>query len=49
MDATIEKIEWLAADVRKYQTDKAERETAGIGNMETVNQVELAVVAELEF
>ena len=29
--------------------DKAERETADIGNMEAVNPVELAVVAEPEF
>ena len=48
-DAAIEKTEQLAADVKKYQTDKAERETAGIGNAEAVNPVELAVVAEPEF
>ncbi|WP_275443332.1 DUF6674 family protein [Petralouisia muris] len=48
-DATIEKIEQLAADVKQYQTDKAERETAGIGNMGAVNPVELAIVAEPEF
>lgn len=49
VDAAIEKAERLAADVKQYQTDKAERETAGIGNMEAVNPIELAVVAELEF
>lgn len=48
-DAAIEKTEQLAAEVKQYQTDKAERETAGIGNMEAVNPVELAVVAEPEF
>ena len=48
-DAAIEKTERLAADVKQYQTDKAERETAGIGNVEAVNPVELAVVAEPEF
>ncbi len=48
-DAAIEKTERLAADVKQYQTDKAERETAGIGNAEAVNPVELAVVAEPEF
>lgn len=49
VDATIEKTERLATDVKQYQTDKAERETAGIGNVEAVNPVELAVVAEPEF
>ncbi len=48
-DAAIEKMERLAADVKQYRTDKAERETAGIGNVEAVNPVELAVVAEPEF
>lgn len=48
-DAAIEKTERLAADVKQYQTDKAERETAGIGNAEAVNPIELAVVAEPEF
>jgi len=48
-DAAIEKTERLAADVKQYQTDKAERETAGIGNVETVNPVEPAVLAEAEF
>ena len=48
-DAAIAKTEQLAAEVKQYQTDKAERETAGIGNVEAVNPVELAVVAEPEF
>lgn len=48
-DAAIEKTEQLAIDVKQYQTDKAERETVGVGNMETVNLVELAVAAEPEF
>ena len=48
-DAAIEKTEQLAVDVKQYQTDKAERETVGVGNMETVNPVELAVAAEPEF
>ncbi|MBO5033774.1 MAG: hypothetical protein J6D08_18205 [Lachnospiraceae bacterium] len=48
-DAAIEKTEQLAADVKQYQTDKTERETGSIGNMETVNPAELARVAEPEF
>ncbi len=48
-DAAIEKTEQLAADVKKYQTDKAEREMGGADSMEAVNPVELAVVAEPEF
>lgn len=48
-DAAIEKTEQLAIDVKQYQTDKAERETVGVGNMETVKLVELAVAAEPEF
>lgn len=48
-DAAIEKTEQLAADVKKYQTDKAEREMGSVDNMEAVNPVELAVVAEPEF
>ena len=48
-DAAIEKTEQLAADVKKYQTDKAERETGSVDSMEAVNPVELAVVAEPEF
>lgn len=48
-DAAIEKTEQLAAGVKQYQTDKAERETGSIGNMEAVNPAELAVVAESEF
>ena len=43
------KTEQLAADVKQYQMDKAERETAGIANVEAVNPVELANVAEPEF
>ena len=49
VDAAIEKTEQLATEVKQYQTDKAERETAGIANVEAVNPVELAVVAEPEF
>ena len=48
-DAAIEKTEQLAADVKKYQTDKAEREMGSVDSMEAVNPVELAVVAEPEF
>ena len=48
-DAAIEKTEQLAADVKQYQTDKAERETGGIDNMEAVNPMEFARVAEPEF
>ena len=48
-DAAIEKTERLAAEVKQYQADKAEWETAGIGNAEAVNPVELAVVAEPKF
>ena len=48
-DATIEKTERLAADVKQYQTDKAEREKGNIGNVEAVNPVDLASVAEPEF
>lgn len=48
-DAAIEKTEQLAADVKKYQTDKAEREVGSVDSMEAVNPVELAVVAEPEF
>ena len=48
-DAVIEKIEQFAVDVKHYQTDKAERETGSIDNMEAVNSVELAMVAEPEF
>ena len=44
-DAAIEKTEQLAADVKQYKTDKAER----VDNVEAVNPVELAVVAEPEF
>lgn len=48
-DAAIEKTEQLAADVKKYQTDKAEREMGSVDRMEAVNPVELAMVAEPEF
>ena len=48
-EAAIEKIEQLAADVKKYQTDKAEREMGSVDRTEAVNPVELAVVAEPEF
>lgn len=48
-DAAIEKTEQLAADVKQYQTDKAEREMGSVDSMEAVNPVELAVVAEPEF
>lgn len=48
-DAAIEKTERLAADVKQYQTDKAEREMGSVDSMEAVNPVELAVVAEQEF
>lgn len=49
VDAAIEKTEQLAADVKQYQTDKAEREMGSVDSMEAVNPVELAVVAEPEF
>ena len=48
-DAAIEKTERLAAEVKQYQTDKAERETGSIAGMEAVNPIELARVAEPEF
>ena len=48
-DAAIEKTEQLAEEVKQYQTDKAERETGSVGNMEAVNLAELARVAEPEF
>ncbi len=48
-DAAIEKTEQLAAEVKQYQTDKAERETGSVDSMEAVNPVELAMVAEPEF
>ncbi len=48
-DAAIEKTEQLAADVKKYQTDKAEWEMGSVDSIEAVNPVELAVVAEQEF
>ena len=49
VNAAIEKTEQLAADVRQYQTDKEERETGSVVNMEAVNPMELARVAEPEF
>lgn len=48
-DAAIEKTERLAADVKQYQTDKAEQGMGNIGNVEAVNPVELASVAEPGF
>ena len=48
-DAAIEKTEQLAADVKQYQTDKAEREMGSVDSMEAVNPAELASVAEPEF
>lgn len=47
-DVAIEKTERLAAEVKQYQTDKAERETGNIAGMEAVNPIELARVAEPE-
>ena len=49
VDAAIAKTEQLAADVKKYQTDKAERETERAASMEAVSPIELARVAEPEF
>ena len=49
VDAAIQKTEQLAADVKKYQTDKAEREMGSVESMEPVNPAELAVAAEPEF
>ena len=49
VNAAIEKTEQLAADVRQYQTDKEERETGSAVNMEAVNPMEFARVAEPEF
>ncbi len=48
-DAAIEKTERLAAEVKQYQMDKAGQERGNAGNVETVNPVELASVAEPEF
>lgn len=48
-DAAIEKTEQLAAEVKQYQTDKAEQELGSIDSMEAVNPTELARVAEPEF
>lgn len=49
VNAAIEKTEQLAADVRQYQTDKAEKETSSVVNMGAVNPMELTRVAEPEF
>ena len=49
VDAAIAKTEQLAAEVRQYQTNKAERGIGAIDNMEAVNPVELTRVAEPEF
>ena len=48
-DAAIAKTEQLAAEVKQYQTDKAERETVRAASMEAVSPIELAKVAESEF
>ena len=48
-DAAIQKTEQLAADVKKYQTDKAEQEMGSVESREPVNPAELAVAAEPEF
>ena len=48
-DADIEKAEQPTADVKQYQTDKAEREKESIANVEAVNPIGLARVAEPEF
>lgn len=48
-DAAIAKTEQLAAEVKQYQTDKAERETERAASMEAVSPIELARVAEPEF
>lgn len=48
-DAAIAKTEQLAAEVKQYQTDKAERETVRAASMEAVSPIELAKVAEPEF
>ncbi len=48
-DAAIAKTGQLAADVKQYQTDNAERETERAASMEAVSPIELARVAEPEF
>lgn len=48
-DVAIQKTEQLAADMKKYQMDKAERDIGSIGSLEPVNPAELAVAAEPEF
>lgn len=47
-DAAIEKTEQLAADVKQYQMDKAERESGSIDNLAAVNPAEFVRVAEPE-
>lgn len=42
-------ISLAESDLILQKTDKTERETGSIDNMELVNPVELAIVAELEF
>ncbi|KAI4447700.1 hypothetical protein C823_002219 [Eubacterium plexicaudatum ASF492] len=48
-DAAIEKTDRLAAEVKQYQTDKAEREMERAASMEAVSPIEFARVAEPEF
>ncbi len=48
-DVAIEKTEQLAIDVKQYQTDKVERDTSSVGNMESVKLAALARVVEPEF
>ncbi len=43
------KTKRLAAEEKQYQMDKAEQEHGIIDNMETVNPLEIASVAESEF
>lgn len=45
VDVAIEKTEQVAVVEKQYQTDKVEQKTAGIGNVEAVNLVELTVVS----
>lgn len=47
-DAAIEKAERLAADVKPYQADRAERETGDIADTKAVNPLKSARVAESE-
>lgn len=48
-DAAIEKTEQLAADVKRYQADKAGRDEESIGNPEDISPVEFAGMGEPEF